>query len=148
MSHALIHSCTWHACRNVTITGAQGLDTVLDLDFVAAAVQLCPTCSVTFKNITVANERHGVGEAVDFISGLPDSSSSSSSSAAVRFVDANKLRLACTDAAAAAAMLQDAPRSTGAKQQALLQDYMFQVIQWHAALQSISEPEIWHHYQQ
>jgi hypothetical protein len=47
----------------------------------------------------------------------------------VRFVDANKLRLACTDAAAAAAMLQEAPRSNGAQQQAALQDSTFQVTQ-------------------
>jgi hypothetical protein len=111
------------ACRNVTITGAQGVDTVLDLDFVAAAVQLCPSCSVTFNNITVANERHGVGEAVDFFSGQRGSSSA----AAVLFVDANKLRLACTDAAAAAAVLQEAPRSNGARQQASVQDATFQV---------------------
>lgn len=113
------------ACRNVTITGAQGLDTILDLDFVAAAVQLCANCSVTFQNITVANERHGVGEAVDFVTG--QRSSSSSNGAAVLFVDANKLRLACSNAAAAAAVLQEAPRSNGDMQQASVQDAAFQV---------------------
>jgi hypothetical protein len=96
---------------------------VLDLDFVAAAVQLCRTCSVTFHNITVANERHGVGEAVDFFSGQ----AGSGSKAAVLFVAANKLRLACTDAAAAAAVLQEASRGNGAKQQASVKDAVFQV---------------------
>jgi hypothetical protein len=41
------------------VTGAQGLDTVLDLTFLHGVVQLCATCVFTFENITVANERRG-----------------------------------------------------------------------------------------
>jgi hypothetical protein len=41
------------------VTGAQGLDTVLDLAFLHGVVQLCATCVFTFENITVANERRG-----------------------------------------------------------------------------------------
>jgi vacuolar-type H+-ATPase subunit I/STV1 len=42
------------------VTGAQGLDTVLDLAFLHGVVQLCATCVFTFENITLANERRGV----------------------------------------------------------------------------------------
>ncbi|KAF6266356.1 kinase-like domain-containing protein [Scenedesmus sp. NREL 46B-D3] len=119
---ALLIASLLAAATNVTITGAQGLDTVLDLDFVSAAVQLCPACSVTFHNITVANDRHGVGEPVDFVTGQPGSIIGS---AAVLFVGANKLRLACTDAAAAAATFQEAPSSSEV-QQAVVQDAAFQ----------------------
>jgi hypothetical protein len=48
------------ACRNVTITGAQGLDTVLDLAFLHGVVQLCTKCMITFENITITNDRKGV----------------------------------------------------------------------------------------
>jgi hypothetical protein len=47
------------ACRNVTVTGAQGLDTVLDLAFLHGVVQLCATCILTFRNITLTNDRLG-----------------------------------------------------------------------------------------
>jgi hypothetical protein len=48
------------ACRNVTVTGAQGIDTVLDMAFLHGAVQLCATCVFKFENITLTNERRGV----------------------------------------------------------------------------------------
>jgi hypothetical protein len=48
------------ACRNITITGAQGLDTVLDLAFLHGVVQLCTSCVFTITNITLTNERRGV----------------------------------------------------------------------------------------
>jgi hypothetical protein len=40
----------------VTVTGAQGIDTVLDLAYKDSAVHLCPTCVIRFENITLAND--------------------------------------------------------------------------------------------
>lgn len=45
------------------MTGLHGTDDVLDLQFALSKVELCPTCTWTWRNITVANERRGGGPA-------------------------------------------------------------------------------------
>jgi hypothetical protein len=89
--------------RNVTITATAGRDSVLDLNFVRAGVQLCAQCKLVFANITVANERHGIGSGVDFVLGSPGG--------AVLFINAQRLRLACTEPTDAAQSLENSVRS-------------------------------------
>lgn len=87
----------------MTITGAADTDTVLDLDFVGSALELCGSCMLAFERISVANERHGTGDAVDLVVGKPGS--------VVLLRDAQRLRLACTVATSAGDVLRQAPRS-------------------------------------
>ncbi|KAF6247047.1 hypothetical protein COO60DRAFT_1649641 [Scenedesmus sp. NREL 46B-D3] len=74
--------------RNVTVTGAQGLDTVLDLAFLQSKVQLCPALVHS-----LALARAGPGGLVDPRVGRPSGSS------IVRLRSAQRLRLACASAA-------------------------------------------------
>ncbi|KAF8061383.1 roco8 [Scenedesmus sp. PABB004] len=89
--------------RNVTVTGAEGLGTVLDLAFVRSAVELCGTCHWVFDNITVANERRGTGGTVDFFLGQPGST--------VLMNNVFRLRPACTTAAQSGAVVNQTKRS-------------------------------------
>uniref|UniRef100_A0A383VBH1 Protein kinase domain-containing protein n=1 Tax=Tetradesmus obliquus TaxID=3088 RepID=A0A383VBH1_TETOB len=91
--------------RNVTLTGAQGLDTVLDLAFLHGVVQLCATCVFTITNITMTNERRGPGGLVDLLVGQPSGTS------IVRVQSAQRLRLACTSAASNMVVVVQTPRS-------------------------------------
>jgi hypothetical protein len=77
-------------CRNLTITGLHGKDVVLDLEFKRALVELCSTCTLTFSNITISNERWGTGSVYDLFLGLPGSK--------IIADDIYKLRIACTSA--------------------------------------------------
>ncbi|WIA36801.1 hypothetical protein OEZ86_008056 [Tetradesmus obliquus] len=91
--------------RNVTLTGAQGLDTVLDLAFLHGVVQLCATCVFNITNITMTNERRGPGGLVDLLVGQPSGTS------IVRVQSAQRLRLACTSAASNMVVVVQTPRS-------------------------------------
>jgi hypothetical protein len=78
------------ACRNITITAALGYEAILDVNFARSAVELCSSCSVTFLNMTVANDRRGPGAAVDLFVGHPGSR--------VEFVNTNRFTTACAAA--------------------------------------------------
>jgi hypothetical protein len=67
-----------------------GKDTVLNLEFKRALVELCGTCTLTFTNITISNERRGTGSVYDLFLGLPGSK--------IIAYDIYKLRIACTSA--------------------------------------------------
>ncbi|WIA36802.1 hypothetical protein OEZ86_008057 [Tetradesmus obliquus] len=69
------HQAPIQLTRNVTLTGAQGLDTVLDLAFLHGVVQLCATCVFTMTNITLTNDRRGGYGLIDFFLGQPSGSS-------------------------------------------------------------------------
>ncbi|WIA14609.1 hypothetical protein OEZ85_003117 [Tetradesmus obliquus] len=79
--------------RNVTITGAQGTQTVLDMAFKLSAALLCGSCRLTVQNLTVANERRGNGSPWDFFVGP-----AGSSKAAIIMKDIIRLRYGCTSA--------------------------------------------------
>uniref|UniRef100_A0A383WIW4 Protein kinase domain-containing protein n=1 Tax=Tetradesmus obliquus TaxID=3088 RepID=A0A383WIW4_TETOB len=79
--------------RNVTITGAQGTQTVLDMAFKLSAAQLCGSCRLTVHNLTVTNERRGNGSPWDFFVGP-----AGSSKAAIIMKDIIRLRYGCTSA--------------------------------------------------
>jgi hypothetical protein len=64
---------------------------MLDLLFVRSAAVLCSSCTFTFKNVAVANDRRGPGGAVDFFLGEPG--------ARIVFDNAVRFRPACTTAA-------------------------------------------------
>ncbi|WIA34787.1 hypothetical protein OEZ86_013090 [Tetradesmus obliquus] len=79
--------------RNMTITGAQGTQTVLDMAFKLSAALLCGSCRLTVHNLTVTNERRGNGSPWDFFVGP-----AGSSKAAVIMKDIIRLRYGCTSA--------------------------------------------------
>jgi hypothetical protein len=60
-------------CRNITISGAPGTFPVLDLQWKRGKLLICSTCTFTFSNMVVANERQGVGPAMDVFIGRPGS---------------------------------------------------------------------------
>lgn len=78
----------FRCCRNLTITGLQGKDIVLNLEYKRALVELCRNCTLTFSNITISHERRGTGSVYDLFLGMPGS----------RIIadDIYKLRVACT----------------------------------------------------
>lgn len=91
-------------CRNITITGAQGRDTVLDQQFQRARLQLCGGCTWTFRNITVANDTRGSGLGNDLFV-------AAELGARVVLQDASVLRLACPSPADTLGVLDITPRS-------------------------------------
>lgn len=90
------HACRTLACRNVTVTAAKGPDTLLDLQFVRSAVELCGSCTFIFKGFAVGNERRGPGGAVEFFLGQPG--------ARAVFEDGTRFRPGCTTAAESGAV--------------------------------------------
>jgi len=107
-------SCTldnWPACkcRNVTIVGESdvGAPITLDLAFRRAVVLLCPTCTLSLRNLTLRNARRGSGVAVDFVVG-----DEHSQSAAILLEGVYRHRLACTPADDTAEVLSNTPRSS------------------------------------
>jgi hypothetical protein len=62
------------ACRNITVRGPAGSFPVLDLQWKRGKLLLCSACVFTFSNMVVANERQGVGPALDIFIGRPGSS--------------------------------------------------------------------------
>lgn len=90
--------------RNITITGGQGRDTVLDQQFKRARLQLCGDCTWTFRNITVANDSRGSGLGNDLFV-------AAELGARVILQDASVLRLACPSPADTLGVLDITPRS-------------------------------------
>jgi hypothetical protein len=60
------------------------------MEFKRALVELCSTCTLTFTNLTISNERRGTGSVYDLFLGLPGSK--------IIADDVYKLRIACTTA--------------------------------------------------
>lgn len=90
--------------RNVTVTGARGTSTIFDQAFLQGKVQLCGTCTWTFTNITVANDRKSSDQANDlFVAGQLG--------ARLILRDAVVLRPACPSPADALGVLNLTPRS-------------------------------------
>lgn len=89
--------------RNVTVTAAKGPDTLLDLQFVHSAVELCGSCTFIFKGFAVGNERRGPGGAVEFFLGQPG--------ARIVFEDGTRFRPGCTTAAESGAVADATKRS-------------------------------------
>ncbi|WIA34798.1 hypothetical protein OEZ86_013101 [Tetradesmus obliquus] len=89
--------------RNVTVTAAKGPDTLLDLQFVHSAVELCGSCKFIFKGFAVGNERRGPGGAVEFFLGQPG--------ARIVFEDGTRFRPGCTTAAESGAVADATKRS-------------------------------------
>eukprot|EP00775_Hariotina_reticulata_P003757 gene3757-4016_t len=96
--------------RNVTIEGVPGQHSVLDLDYQQDIVSLCSTCILTFANITIAQERHGMGAAVDFFRGTLQAAAAAAGSLVV-MQNVYRLRGACTTPGSAVADFQSKPRS-------------------------------------
>lgn len=88
------------------MTGADGVNTVLDLEFLHGVVQLCSTCTFTFRNITIANERRGNNSPVDFFVGQPTPGRS-----IVKLQGVHRLRLACASGPDSATVVDNTPRS-------------------------------------
>ncbi|WIA16604.1 hypothetical protein OEZ85_013271 [Tetradesmus obliquus] len=99
------HQAPIQLTRNVTLTGAQGLDTVLDLAFLQGVVQLCATCVLTIRNITLTNDRRGGYSPIDFLIGQPTGSS------ILRLRDVQRLRIACSSGPSIRDVLLQTPRS-------------------------------------
>lgn len=99
-------ACLWCCipCRNLTITGLQGKDTVFDLEFKRALIELCSTCILRLTNITMANERRGTGTVYDLFIGQPGSK--------ILAHNMYKLRIACTSAQHLAEVVSQTKRST------------------------------------
>lgn len=94
--------------RNVTIRGQPGVvpPVMLDLAYRRAIVLLCPTCTVTFKDLTLRNARRGAGPAVDFVVGEENTQH-----AAVLIKGVYRHRLACTTSGDLSDVLRNTPRS-------------------------------------
>jgi hypothetical protein len=60
------------------------------MEFKRTLVELCSTCTLTFSNLTISNERRGTGSVYDLFLGLPGSK--------IIVDDVYKLRIACTTA--------------------------------------------------
>uniref|UniRef100_A0A383VEV7 Protein kinase domain-containing protein n=1 Tax=Tetradesmus obliquus TaxID=3088 RepID=A0A383VEV7_TETOB len=99
------HQAPIQLTRNVTLTGAQGLDTVLDLAFLHGVVQLCATCVFTIRNITLTNDRRGGYGLIDFLIGQPTGSS------ILRLHDVQRLRIACSSGPSIRDVVLQTPRS-------------------------------------
>ncbi|KAF8066214.1 roco8 [Scenedesmus sp. PABB004] len=80
--------------RNVTITGARGSRTFLDLGYGRGRLVLCPTCVLTIANITLLNDRRGKG-ILSFWS-TNDLLSAPRGGARVVYDGVHMLRLGCT----------------------------------------------------
>jgi len=96
------------SCRNVTVSGAKGTDTVLDQQFQRARLQLCGNCTWTYQNITVANDSRGSGAGNELFV-------AAELGARLVLQDAHVLRLACPSPADTLGVLTITPRSAAFK---------------------------------
>lgn len=109
-------------CRNLTITGADGLNTVLDWQFLyTTKLHLCGTCTLAFENITIANDQRDAGAGIDAVQGQPGSR--------LTMHNVYMIKLACTSDQAMLAVISTTPRSTmfSGSQQFALTNVTFQV---------------------
>lgn len=116
-------------CRNVTIEGPAAADppVTLDLAFKRAVIILCPTCTVTLKQLVLKNGRRGSGAPLDFFAG-----DENAQTAAVLLKDVWRLRLACPPGDDVGEVVKNTPRSRvlpqpKGKQQVALEAVTFQV---------------------
>lgn len=114
-----------YSCRNVTVSGAKGTDTVLDQQFQRARLQLCGNCTWTYQNITVANDSRGSAAGNELFV-------AAELGARVILQDAQVLRLACPSPADTLGVLTITPRSAAFKdgqtqQQHSIRDISIQV---------------------
>lgn len=94
-----------HLRRNVTVSGANGTNTVVDQQFQRARLQLCGSCTWTYRNITVANDNKGSAASNELFV-------AAELGARVILQDANVLRLACPSPSDTLGVLTITPRSS------------------------------------
>jgi hypothetical protein len=109
----------------LTITGSHGKDGILNLEFKRALVELCSTCTLTFTNITISNERRGTGSIYDLFLGRPGSK--------ITAYNIYKLRIACTSAHHLALVTSRTKRSSILPGSDKPQDFEFVNVTFHVS---------------
>eukprot|EP00775_Hariotina_reticulata_P002668 gene2668-2968_t len=108
------HTGMW----DLTVQGSRP-DVVLDVGYIDGALLICPTCTLTIRNLTLKAERRGAGQRLDAVVGQLGSK--------VLLRNVIRLRVACSPLHIALASLRTLPRSAtfpdpGQGQQAVIRD--------------------------